>query len=96
MAQIAWPALRHYLGRSRVSMASPQEVLAASGYRTGAVSPFGLRQPMRILVDRRVLDEREISIGSVERGVTVILRTDDLQRALGEFETGDFCPECDQ
>jgi Cys-tRNA(Pro)/Cys-tRNA(Cys) deacylase len=94
-SQIAWPSLRHYLGRSRISMASPEEVLEATGYRTGAVSPFGLPKPMRILVDERLLEQEEVSIGSGERGVTVILGVADLKEALGEFEVGDFCAECE-
>ena len=85
-AQVPWPALRSYLGQSRVSMATEAEVLAATGYRLGAVSPFGLPAPLRILADENVFAPEEISIGSGERGVTVILKSADLRRALGEFE----------
>jgi Cys-tRNA(Pro)/Cys-tRNA(Cys) deacylase len=35
--QISWKILRKYLGRSRVSMASEDEVLAVTGYRIGTV-----------------------------------------------------------
>jgi Cys-tRNA(Pro) deacylase len=89
-AQVSWPALRRYLGQSRLTMASHDEVLAATGYQRGAVSPFGLLQSMRILVDHRVLEPEEISIGSGVRGVTIILRTRDLAGALGDYEAGDF------
>lgn len=89
-AQVSWPALRSYLGQSRLTMASEAEVLQATGYRTGAVSPLGLPGSMRILVDESVLAEEEVSIGSGERFVTVILRTADLLRALGTVETGQF------
>lgn len=89
-AQVSWPALRKYLGQSRLTMATPEEVLAVTGYVTGAVGPFGLRQPVRMLVDETVLKEEEISIGSGERGVTIILRRDDLLAALGEYEIACF------
>lgn len=89
-AQVSWPALRKYLGQSRLTMATPEEVLAVTGYVTGAVGPFGLRQPVRMLVDETVLKEEEISIGSGERGVTIILQRDDLLSALGEYETACF------
>ena len=81
--QIAWPALRAYLGVSRIAMASEEEVLAVSGYPRGAVSPFGLPTPVRILVDESVWQPEEISIGSGQRGLTVILSQADLRRALG-------------
>lgn len=89
--QISWSKLRAYLGVSRISMASEDEVLEATGYPLGAVSPFGAPSPMRLLVDRNVLDEDELSIGSGVRYTTVILSKDDLLRALGDVEVGDFC-----
>jgi Cys-tRNA(Pro) deacylase len=89
-AQVSWPALRAFLGQSRLTMASEAEVLATTGYPLGAVSPFGLPAPMRILVDRSVLNEEEISIGSGERYATVILKTADLLKALGSFEVNEF------
>jgi prolyl-tRNA editing enzyme YbaK/EbsC (Cys-tRNA(Pro) deacylase) len=45
---------------------------------------------MRILVDRSVLAQAEISIGSGERSTTVIMKREDLMKALGEVEIGDF------
>jgi prolyl-tRNA editing enzyme YbaK/EbsC (Cys-tRNA(Pro) deacylase) len=78
------------MGRSRLTLASEAEVLAVTGYPLGAVSPFGLPQPLRILVDHSVLEEQELSIGSGERGLAVILKRDDLLRALGEVETVDL------
>jgi Cys-tRNA(Pro) deacylase len=89
-AQISWPALRAYLGRSRLTMAAEEEILAMMGYPIGAVSPFGLPNPMRILVDRSVVQEGEISIGSGVRYTTVILDGPDLMRALGQVEIEDF------
>jgi Cys-tRNA(Pro) deacylase len=86
-AQISWKALRQYLNRSRISMASPEEVLDVTGYPIGAVSPFGLPGPLRILVDTSLFAEDALSIGSGVRGVAVILQKDDLLRALGEVET---------
>lgn len=88
--QVSWPALRNYFGQSRLTMASEEEVLSATGYPVGAVSPFGLPAPIRILVDQSVLLQEEISIGSGERYATVILRTADLLKTLGPVETGAF------
>ncbi len=88
--QVSWPALRRYLGQSRLTLANDEELLAATGYPKGAVSPFGLPAPMRVLMDESVLAEEEISIGSGERYTTVILRSADMLRALGAAETGVF------
>lgn len=84
--QISWPALRKRLGQSRLTMATEEEVLAATGYPTGAVSPFGLPAPIPILVDESVLAQEEISIGSGVRSTTVIMRRADLLRALNGAE----------
>ena len=88
--QVSWPSLRGYLNQSRLTMAEPDEVQAVTGYVTGAVSPLGLPKPLRILVDRSLILEDEVSIGSGERGVTVILLREDLFKVLGELEIGDF------
>jgi len=92
-AQVSWPALRAYLGQSRVSMASEAEVLAVTGYRIGAVSPLGLPAPLRILADESVFIPDEISIGSGERGIAIILRSADLRKALPGVELGRFGSE---
>jgi prolyl-tRNA editing enzyme YbaK/EbsC (Cys-tRNA(Pro) deacylase) len=89
-AQISWPALRSYLGRSRISMAVKEEVLAATGYRIGAVSPFGLPAPLRTLADEAVFVPEDVSLGSGVRGVAIIMKSGDLRRALGDVEVGKF------
>ena len=88
--QVAWPALRKHLGTSRISMASEAEVLQVTGYPLGAVSPFGTLQSMLILMDKGILAEKEISIGSGVRSTTVIMQREDFIRALGKVEMGDF------
>ncbi len=84
--QISWPALRRYLGQSRLTLATEEEVRSVTGYERGAVAPFGLPQPMRILVDESVFTHEEVSLGSGVRGTAVIMATSDLRRALGEVE----------
>ena len=89
--QIDWKSLRQYLGTNRVSMASKAEVLAVTGYQLGAVAPFGLPQPLRILVDQSVLAESDLSMGSGERNVAILITSKNLLNALGEVEIGNFC-----
>jgi len=88
--QVSWKSIRAALGVSRISMASEAEVLAATGFVRGAVTPLGLPHPIRILADESVFSQAEISIGSGVRGVAVILKSTDLQSALGQIEVGKF------
>lgn len=89
-ARVSWPALRKYLGLSRLTMATKEEVIRVTGFETGAVSPFALPNPIRILVDEAVLAQAEVSIGSGERGTTIILSREALVAALGVIESGQF------
>jgi Cys-tRNA(Pro) deacylase len=84
--QISWTALRSYIGRSRLTMAKREEVLQATGYELGAVAPFGLPQPMRVLADPSIFTPDEVSIGSGVRGTTIVMQTADLRRALPDVE----------
>lgn len=88
--QVAWRTLRQVVGQSRLTMASEDEVLAVTGYPIGAVSPFGLPQPLPLYIDDSVVAEDEISIGSGVRGTTVILRSADLLRVLPAAVVGRF------
>ena len=84
--QIDWKALRQYLGEKRLTMADEVEMLRITGYPRGAVAPFGLPQPLRILADESIFVHDEISIGSGVRGTTIIMTRADLQQALGTVE----------
>ena len=85
-AQISWKVLRKVLGRSRISMATEDEVLAVTGYRIGTVGPFGSARRLKILIEAGVLSEEEISIGSGMRNTAVVLKSADLRRGLEEAE----------
>ena len=84
--QIDWRKLRQLVKRSRVRMATEEEVLEVTGYRVGTVSPFGLKNQVKVLIDESVLQEEEVSIGSGVRSTAIILKTEDLRRALGDAE----------
>lgn len=84
--QVDWRKLRQLVKRSRVRMATEEEVLDVTGYRTGTVSPFGMRNQVRVLLDASVLREEEISIGSGVRNVAILMKSRDVRKALGEVE----------
>ena len=84
--QVDWKKLRQLVKRSRVRMATEEEVLEVTGYRIGTVSPFGLKNQIRVMMDTSVLKEEEISIGSGVRSVAIIMKSSDIQKALGDAE----------
>lgn len=85
-AQVDWRKLRQLVKRSRVRMATEEEVLEVTGYRIGTVSPFGLKNQIKILIDVSVLKEDEISIGSGVRNMAIIMKSSDLRQALSDSE----------
>jgi Cys-tRNA(Pro)/Cys-tRNA(Cys) deacylase len=85
-AQVSWKALRKHLGRSRISMATEDEVFAVTGYRIGTVSPFGLLHQLKVVIDLSVIGEEEISIGSGMRNTAIILKSADLRHALKDSD----------
>ena len=82
--QVDWKKLRQLVGRSRVRMATEDEVLEVTGYRVGTVSPFGMKNQVKVLIDSSVLTEEEVSIGSGVRNTAIIINSADLRRALGD------------
>jgi len=50
------------------------------------VSPFGLKNQVRILMDASVLSEEEISIGSGVRNTALVMKSSDVKKALGDVE----------
>lgn len=91
--QVPWKQLRQFLGQSRLTMASETELLEATGYRPGTVTPFGLPGPMRVLVDQGVVDQSEVSLGSGVRGLAIIITPRDMLAALDSAEIVNFSGE---
>ena len=84
--QVDWRKLRQLVKRSRVRMATEDEVLEVTGYRIGTVSPFGVKNQVRVLMDASVLREEEVSLGSGVRNVAIIMKSADVRKALGDVE----------
>ena len=84
--QIDWKKLRQFVKRSRIRMATEEEVLEVTGYRIGTVSPFGLKNQARVLIDASVLNEEEVSVGSGVRNMAIIMKSVDLRKVLAESE----------
>ena len=88
--QIDWKKLRQFVKRSRVRMATEEEVLEVTGYRIGTVSPFGVKRQVQVLIDASVLKEAEVSVGSGVRNTAIIMQSADIRKALGTSEIVNF------
>jgi Ala-tRNA(Pro) deacylase len=80
--KVSWSKLRKAVGVRRLTTADDIEVHEITGFTPGAVSPIGLKLPLRILVDRGLEDQEILSIGAGIRNAGVILRRDDLLGAI--------------
>lgn len=72
-----YPKLRAHLGVRRLTMPDPEEAKAATGYERGTITPFGAGNH-RVLIDQRLLDHDEISLGSGAHGWAIHLKPDAL------------------
>jgi Cys-tRNA(Pro)/Cys-tRNA(Cys) deacylase len=88
-SQVAWGKLRHFLGVSRITTASADEVVAVTGYRPGTVSPFGLPKPLPLLADERLRALGEVTVGAGVPDTSLIMQASDLIAALSPA-FGDF------
>jgi prolyl-tRNA editing enzyme YbaK/EbsC (Cys-tRNA(Pro) deacylase) len=88
--QISWKALRKHFNTNRLTLADEGEVRQVTGFEIGAVNPFGLPQPMRVLIDKSLLSLASVSLGSGIRGTGLILTTAALIAALPQHEIVDL------
>jgi Cys-tRNA(Pro)/Cys-tRNA(Cys) deacylase len=80
--KVSWPKLRKHLDVRRLTTAKDTEVSEITGYEPGAVSPLGMRHTLRILADHNLKAQEVLSIGAGIRNAGVILRREDLLRAI--------------
>ena len=78
---IDWAKLRGLLGVSRLSLASAEEALEATGYRPGTITPFGAKTLLPVVADASM--EGLASIGGGAHGVAVNLDAAELIAHLG-------------
>jgi Cys-tRNA(Pro)/Cys-tRNA(Cys) deacylase len=89
-ARLNWKNLRQHFQRSRLTTATPDEVLQVTGFEIGTVNPFGLSADIPLLVDDSVLAQPAVSLGSGVYGTAIMITTKNLLKALGQHETGKF------
>jgi prolyl-tRNA editing enzyme YbaK/EbsC (Cys-tRNA(Pro) deacylase) len=88
--KISWKALRQHYKRSRLTTASPAEVVEVTGYELGTVNPFGLPVEIPLILDESVLAQPSVSLGSGVHGTAIMITTKNLLKALKKYDTGKF------
>lgn len=74
--------LARQLEVKRIFACKPEDAMRHSGYLIGGCSPFGLRKPMPVYVERSILDLPKIYINGGRRGYIIRLDSAELLRVL--------------
>jgi Cys-tRNA(Pro) deacylase len=80
--EVSTKKLARDLGVKSITPCDPKTAERHSGYLVGGTSPFGLKTPLPIYVERSVLELPRIFINGGKRGFLVSLAPADMARAL--------------
>ena len=80
--EVSTKNLARALGVKQVAPCNPATADRHSGYQVGGTSPFGLKKPMPIYMQRTILDLPRIHINGGARGFLVEIAPADLVRVL--------------
>lgn len=78
--EVSTKNLARQVDRKRVEPCAPDVAQRHSGYQVGGTSPFGVRKPMPIFVERTILDLERIYINGGRRGFLVAIDPKELVR----------------
>lgn len=78
--EVSTKNLARQIGKKRVEACAPAVAERHSGYQVGGTSPFGLRKPMPIYVERTILDLPRIYINGGRRGFLLAIDPKELLR----------------
>ncbi len=80
--EVSTKSLARAIGCKSVAPCKPDVANRHSGYLVGGTSPFGLRKPMPIYLERSVLELPRIFVNGGHRGFLVSLPPSELVRVL--------------
>jgi Cys-tRNA(Pro) deacylase len=69
--EVSTKNLARQIGKKRVEPCKPDVAERHSGYQVGGTSPFGVRKPMAVYVERTILELGKIYINGGRRGYLV-------------------------
>ena len=74
--------LARQAGRKRIEPCRPEVAQRHSGYQVGGTSPFGLRKPMPVYMERSIRALPHVYINGGRRGFLLGMAPADIERAL--------------
>lgn len=80
--KVSTKELARQIGAKRVAPCAPADALRHSGYQVGGCSPFGLRKPLPIYMERTVAALPSIFINGGRRGYLLGMTPGGVMRAL--------------
>jgi Cys-tRNA(Pro) deacylase len=80
--KVSTKELARQIGAKRVAPCKPEDATRHSGYLVGGCSPFGLRKPMPIHMEKSILDLERILINGGKRGFLVGMAPNEIVRVL--------------
>ena len=86
--QVSTKNLARAIGTRNVVPCTPEAAQRHSGYFVGGTSPFGLRKPMPVYVERSVFELERILINGGRRGYLLGLAPSVLAQQLGAVPVG--------
>jgi Cys-tRNA(Pro) deacylase len=75
--------LARQAGRKSVEPCKPEVAQRHTGYQVGGTSPFGMKKPLPVFVERSILELPEIYINGGRRGLLLRMPSAELRRVLG-------------
>ncbi|MEP7154648.1 MAG: Cys-tRNA(Pro) deacylase [Betaproteobacteria bacterium] len=80
--KVSTKELARQIGVKRVAPCTPEDAHRHSGYQVGGCSPFGLRKPMPVFMEKSILDIEKIFINGGKRGFLVGLDPQEVVRLV--------------
>jgi Cys-tRNA(Pro) deacylase len=74
--------LARQAGRKSVEPCKPEVAQRHTGYQVGGTSPFGMKKPLPVFVERSILELPEIYINGGRRGLLLRMQSTELSRVL--------------
>ena len=80
--QVATKELARQRGAKKISPCSPETALLHTGYQVGGTSPFGLKKPLPICIEKSILELPLVYINGGQRGYLVGVHPHDILKVL--------------
>ena len=80
--KVSTKELARQIGVKRVAPCTPEDAHRHSGYQVGGCSPFGLRKPMPVYMEKTILDMSAIYINGGRRGFLVGIAPQEVMRVV--------------